>query len=483
MALIMLVSLYTVRAVLKALGVVDYGIFSAIGGVVTSMTFLTLVLDNASQRFFSLELSKESNNRLSLCFNSLFVVYIILAAFILLIIEVAGIWMIENKMTIPEDRISAALFVLHFSLGAFIITIITNPFRALLIANEQMDVYAYISIFESFAKLGIVFLLFNSPIDKLVFYSILIFVVSFITNSLYIFFSRKRARIPLSLKVDNNVVKEVFKYSSWTLFGTVSGVASIQGSSIVLNIFAGPIANAAFAIGTQVSNTIQHFASSFFTAVRPPLTKSYGSGEYGYMYRLFTFSNKTIFALTFTVVFPLFVNTEFVLKVWLGSVSEYMVDFVRIMLVYALILSLNNPITTIVQAAGKVKLYHSIVDGFCLLVLPLLYLGLKMNIPANYCLLVLIIVFLIAHILRLVILKKVIVFSIKGYSKSFVFPSLLVIIVCSIVILSFRLFVQDGVTSSIILLFISVVLSSICSFLVLFNKQERQKLISLIKKK
>ena len=482
MALIMLVSLYTVRAVLKALGVVDYGIFSAIGGVVTSMTFLTLVLDNASQRYFSLELSKGTNNRLSNCFNSLLVVYSVLAVVIVLIIEVVGIWMINNKMTIPDNRIGAALIVLHFTLASFILTIITNPFRALLIANEQMDAYAYISIFESIAKLGVAFLLIISPIDKLVFYSLLLFAVSLITNLLYITFSRKRVSIPLSFKTDKSIIKDIFNYSSWTLFGTISGVASIQGSSIVLNIFAGPIANAAFAIGTQVSNTIQQFSSSFFTAVRPPLTKSYGAGEYDYMNTLFSFSNKTIFALTFTVVFPLFVNTEFVLKVWLGNVSEYMVDFVRIMLVYALILSLNNPITTIVQAAGKVKMYHSIVDGFCLLVLPLLYMGLKMNIPANYCLLVLIVVFLIAHFLRLVILKKVIDFSIIKYIMAFVLPSLLVTTICFVFISIIRSFMPEGVFSSTILLLLSVVFPVFCSFYFLFKKSERQRLLSLIKR-
>ena len=210
MALIMLVSLYTVRAVLKELGVVDYGIFSAIGGVVTSMTFLTLVLDNASQRYFSLELSKGTNNRLFNCFNSLLVVYSILAVFIVLIIEVVGIWMINNKMTIPDNRIGAALIVLHFTLASFILTIITNPFRALLIANEQMDAYAYISIFESIAKLGVAFLLIISPIDKLVFYSLLLFAVSLITNLLYITFSRKRVCIPLSFKTDKSIIKDIF---------------------------------------------------------------------------------------------------------------------------------------------------------------------------------------------------------------------------------------------------------------------------------
>lgn len=483
MALIMLVSLYTVRAVLKALGVIDYGIFSAIGGVVTSMTFLTLVLDNASQRFFSLEIGKGKDNRLGTYFNSMLLVYGFLSLIIIAIIEFAGLWMINNKMTIPAERLSASYIVLHLSLASFVVTILTNPFRALLMSNEHMDVYAYVSIFDAISKLAIAFLLFRSPLDRLVFYSILIFSVTVISNGLYILFCRKKCPVPISIVLKKQVVSDIFKYSAWTLFGTVSGVASIQGCNILLNVFSGPIANTAFAISTQVSNSTQQFSSSFFTAVRPPLTKSYGAGDFHYMKKLFTFSNKTIFALTFTVVFPLFVKTKFILLLWLGDVSPFMVDFVRIMLVYALILTLNNPITTIIQAAGKVKQYHTIVDGFALTILPLLYLGLKVQIPVNYCLLVLILVFSIAHILRLIILKKVIGFSIKEYVISFVLPAFFVTVSCIICVMLLGYMFNDNPTTSVIILILCIILPVFFSGLLLFNKDEKRQLIHIIKRR
>lgn len=483
MVLIMLVSLYTVRAVLNALGVVDYGIFSAIGGVVTSMSFLTLVLDNASQRFFSLELGKGKDGQLDSYFNSMLIVYGALSFLIIIIIELAGLWMIGNKMTIPAERMSAAYLVLHFSLAAFVVTILTNPFRALIMSNEHMDVYAYVSIFDAVAKLLIAFLLYKSPIDRLVFYSILIFVVTTISNVLYIFFSRKRVPLRVTFKCKKNIVSSIFKYSAWTLFGTISGVASIQGCNIVLNVFVGPIANAAFAIGTQVSNTIQQFSSSFFTAVRPPLTKSYAVGDALYMNKLFAFSNKTIFALTFMVVFPIFVNTSFILRLWLGKVSPYMVDFVRVMLIYALVLSLSNPITTIVQAAGRVKLYHTVVDGFALLVLSLLYLGLKMNIEVRYCILILVIVFFIAHILRLMVLRKVIEFSIRDYIISFAMPALFVTIACVIGAMLLGNVLSESLVSSITSLCICILLPLFFSGLFLFTKEERKQLLQMLKKK
>lgn len=483
MALIMLVSLYTVRAVLKALGVVDYGIYNAIGGVVTSLSFLTSIMSNASQRFFSLEIGKENSSKLRDYFNGILTIYILLSVVIAFIIETGGIWLLENKLVIPEERVQAAYYVLHLSLVSFIITVVSNPFRALLIANEQMNAYAYISIFETFSKLAIVYFLLNSPFDKLILYAFLTLAVSLLTNALYVAFSRKKIPIALTLYYEKNVFKEVFAYSSWTLFGSLAGVANIQGCSIVLNVFCGPVANTAFAVATQVTHAVQQFSSNFYTAVRPPLTKSYGAKETTYMNKLFYFSNKTLFVLTFIVVFPLFMNTEFILRLWLGEITPFVVDFTHIMLIYALILSLNNPITTIVQAAGRVKLYHSVVDGFALLVLPLLYLGLKFQISVNLCLWVLVVIFLFAHVLRLIILKKVIRFSILNYIKSFVVPATLVTIFCT---MTFRLtatFFPKGIGHSLLSLFIGLLLPIVTSFLIMFSKTERMQILKLIRRK
>lgn len=482
MFLTMLVSLYTVRAVLSALGVVDYGVFNAIGGVVTSLSFITGVMANASQRFFSLEIGKGDNNKLDSFFNAILTIYLILSIVIVLIIESGGIWFLEHKLVVPEERMYAAKMVMHFSLATFIITIITNPFQALLISNEKMNIYAYVSIIEVVLKLLIVFLLYHSPIDKLIYYSFLIFIVSILVNSIYVIWCVKNTNIRYRIQVGGKEFKDIFSYSSWTLFGTVSGVASIQGSSIILNIFCGPVANTAFAIATQISNVIQQFASSFFTAVRPPLTKSYGANALDYMKRLYDFSNKTLFALTFAVVFPLFVKTEFILKLWLGDISPYMVCFVKTLMIYAMVMCLNNPITTIVQAAGKVKIYHLIVDGFSLIVLPLLYIFFRLGFDANYCLVVNVLVFSFAHILRLIVLKRVINYSIMDYCKSFMLPALGVIVVSVLVISVFSRILGDSIFASLSIVALCIVISLLSSFIILFSKEERSQLINLIKK-
>lgn len=481
MILIMLVSLYTVRLVLKILGVEDYGIYNAVGGVVTSMTFLTTVLSNASQRFFAVESAKDGDKGINQVFSSIFAVYIAISVLIIIIVEVGGVWLIANKLTIPAERVSVSYMVLHMSLATFIVNVLSAPFRALIIVNERMDIYAYVSIYEAVGKLLIVFLLYYTSIDKLLAYALLLLFITVTNNLFYIIFAFRKIKIRINKHVDRNVVKNVMGYSSWTLFGTVAGVANIQLNSILFNIFIGPIANVAFAIANQVSSAVQQLSTSFYTAVAPPLTKSYSSGNTEYMNSLFWFSSKAIFLLSFVILLPIFIQTEYILTLWLGEVTPYIVNFVRIILVYSLILAVGNPITSIVQAAGKVKQYHTIVDGFSLLVFPLSFIILKLGYSPELALIAMVIIFSIAHLLRLVVLSKTITFSIYKYIKKFILPCLVIMATCGIVIYVTGLYKCDGNKYlPLLYMLISVILSGVLTFMILFDKQERGKLISYI---
>lgn len=483
MALSMVVSLYTVRAVVNILGVEDYGLYNAIGGVVTSLSFLTAVLANASQRYFSIEIGKGSTGDVNKYFNAIFLAYLILVSFVFICIETVGVYLLNHTMTIPEGRLVASNWVLQFSLLTFIISLLGAPFFALIIAFEKMNIYAIVSILESFLKLGVVFLLLKSPIDQLVFYSILLMSLTMIANSIYVFNACRITKISFSFNVERGLLKNLFSYSGWTLFGTISGVAGTQGVSILLNVFSGPVANAAFAISSQISTTIQMFASSFFTAVRPPLTKSYSASNFDYMHSLFDISNKAIFALTFTIVLPLLTSTHFIMQIWLGNVSLYVVDFVRSMAVYALLISLSNPITTIVQAAGEVKKYHTVVDGFALLIMPLLYVYLRMGYDVKYAICITIIVFLIGHFLRLIVLRKVISFSIMHYIKGFAIPALFVSLLSFLVVKLAAMQMRDTLINNLIIIFISLSVSLAFSSLLLLNKDEKHILYNLVRRK
>ena len=478
----MLVSLYTVRAVLNILGVEDYGIYNAVGGVVTSLSFLTGVLANASNRFFAIELGKGKDGQLENCFNAMFAAYLGIAVLIFLVIEIGGVWMLNNVLTIPPGELSTATIVMHFSLAAFLLTIIANPFQALLIAKEEMRVYAYINLFESFAKLAVVYLLYKSPFDKLSYYAFLLFSVTLIVQLSYVFFSRRKAPIKLSLKIDVSIIKTIFGYSSWTLIGTLTGVASIQGVSIFLNVFIGPIANAAFAIATQISNTLQTFASSFYTAVRPPLIKSYAAKDYSYMNSLFSFSNKILFILTFIMVFPLCIKTDFVLKLWLGNVSEYMILSVRLMLLYAMMICLSYPITTVVQAAGKVKLYHGLVDGLTLISLPVAYVIFKLKLVVDAIVVMYVLVLFFAHFIRLWVMYKVVEFDYKQYVQFLLIPASIITIISYLTNNIIKQFFSSSLLGEICHVCVLVLIPLILSLFILFSRQDRQKIMELFRK-
>jgi len=482
MFFIMIVALFTVRVVLKNLGVEDYGIYNAVGGVVLSMTFLSRVLAVATQRFFSIAIGQNDINKLRKQFGSILFIYICLSAIIVFLAETIGLWFVANKMTIPPDRYSAALIAYQFAVASFIITIITNPHQALIIAHERMGVYAYASIIEVVLKLVIVYLLLISPIDKLVSYAFLMFISTLVSYGIYFIYCNVKFKNEIQHPFwDREEAKSVVSYSGWTMIGTLSGVCANQGLCIIINIFVGPIANAAFAIANQITGQVNSFANNFLVAIRPPMIKSYATKNYDRMYELFYATSKFSFILMYMVLLPLFVQMDEILHLWLGDVGDYMVSFSKLLLIYALILLFSNPITTIVQAAGNVKKYHLLVDGFSLVCLPISYVLFKLSFPAESAILVLIIVFLVAHVLRLYVLKQTIVFSIREYLKIIVLPVCFMIIVSYFVSLFICNMGEDNFFWIVTRCFLIAGLTICFSLYIILNQSERSLLLNYLR--
>ena len=357
MFFVMLVSLYTVRVVIKTLGVVDYGIFTAVGGIVLMMSFLSQTITFAAQRYFSFELGQNNMQRLQGVFGMVLVIYVITAIVIAIIAEIVGVWFLENKMIIPDERLDAAHWVLHFSLLSFIFHILYTPYNAMIIAHENMKAYAYISIIEVLLKLGIVYLLVLSNIDKLTLYSFLLLCISIVIALIYII------------------------YCYWYYHET-------------------------------------HFV---FKPNRKLFSElKYATGDYKEVLNLFYISSKYSFFLLYIIMVPLFFEIHFILQIWLGQVTSYMVDFSRLMLIYVIILSISNPISIVVQAAGNVKRYHGIVDSFTLLTLFVAYFFFLAKAPAQSVFYIMIIVFIIAHFIRLIVLK----YSIEFFFRDYNFPKI-----------------------------------------------------------
>lgn len=485
MFLTMAVSLYTVRVVIKTLSVQDYGLYGAVGGVILSFGLITGVLTNASQRFFSVEIGKGEAGRVQETFSTLFLTYIGVSFLVFVLAETIGLWFVRTQMTIPDDRLSAAIWVYQFALCSFIITLLTNPYHALIIAHERMNLYAYLSILDVILKLLIVYTLVLFDFDKLKLYAVLIFGSQLLVNCFYIAYCRRKytTDVKLKLNVDKNMFKSVFSYSSWTLFGSVAGMFNTQGMNLLLNVFFGPIANAAYSVASQIYHTVSLFATNFYTAVKPPLMKNYVSCNYDYVQKLFLFSSKAIFTLLFVIILPLIICTNQILLIWLGEVGEYMEIFVRLSLIYTMILIISYPITAIVQAGGHVKLYHGLVDGFSILALPFVYILFRLGCDAYWTYLTSIFVFAIAHILRIYILKKVFsVFQVGTYVFRFIVPAIVIFISSLLIMLYVKSLFNESLITTLVLCFISCLISAILSAFVLVSSDERQIIKNMFKK-
>jgi O-antigen/teichoic acid export membrane protein len=483
MFITMAVSLYTVRIVLNVLSVQDYGLYGAVGGIILAFSFISSVLDNASQRFFSYELGKDNEGKLQETFSTLYIIYLLVTVIIILLAETIGLWFLQNKMTIPAGRETAAMWVYQFALASFIVTIMATPYRAMIIAQEKMSLYAYLSIFDAIAKLMIAYLLMIYHGDKLIFYAILLFGLNLVNNLVYYIYCRfKYTETRLLWTFDKTMFRSIFSYSSWTLFGALAGICNTQGVNIVLNIFFGPVANAAYSIASQIYHTVGTFANNFYVAVKPPLIKNYAAGNYDYVHKLFTFSSKSLFTLLSLLAIPLMVCAEEILQLWLGQVGDYMVVFVKLSLVYVVILTISYPITAVVQAGGNVKIYHAVVDGFSLIVLPVVYVLFKIGLDAYWGYIVSVIVFAIAHCLRILVLKRVFnEFNVRKYLIGCMIPMIVIFATTYYVMLIVTESLPDGtwfLMAGFSLTAITVFI--LCAF-ILFTQTERQMVLNMIK--
>lgn len=415
----MAVSLYTSRVVLNTLGIENFGIYNVVGGIVTLFAFLNGAMASGTQRFLSYELGKKNYIQLGKIFSLTLSIHVLIAFVIFILAETAGLWLLYNKMIIPENRMDAAIWVYQFSILSFMISVIQVPYNASIIAHEKMSVYAYISIVDVILKLLVVFLLTWISVDKLKLYAGLIFGVSFFTAMIYQIYCRKQfLECKYYFVWDKSLFKTLFSYAGWNMFGNVASVAFGQGVNIVLNIFYGPVVNASRGIAFQVNGAITSFVYNFQVAVNPQIIKSYAADDRGYMMSLIFKSSKYSFFLLILLSLPFLMEMEFILRIWLKIVPEYSVSFCRLIIVNALIDTLSGPLMVAAQATGRIKIYQMTVGILLLLNLPLSYLFLKLGYVPDVTICISIVISLLALASRLIILHELIGLSISDFFKN-----------------------------------------------------------------
>lgn len=416
---IMLVTLYTSRVVLNTLGVTDYGIYNVVGGVVAMFGFINGSMSSATQRYITFALGKGDKENLQKVFSTALQIHVLIAALIIILGETVGLWFMYTQMQIPADRMDAAFWVLQCSIVSTAVMIISVPYNADIIAHEKMSAFAYISILEAVLKLAIVFALVLSPFDRLIFYAFLILAVQLLIRLCYSHYCSRHFEESKYRHVwDKSLFREMTGFAGWSMFGNLAGVLFGQGLNMLLNVFFGPVVNAARAVSVQVQSAIQQFVGNFQMALNPQITKTYAKGEMDEMHKLMFRSARFSFYLLFFLSLPVLFETNFILTVWLKTVPDDTVIFLRIMICTSLIYTLANPLIIANQATGKVRKYQIVCGSILLLILPVSYVCLKLGCPAYSVFIVHFVMESIAQLARMIMLRPLIGIRIADYIKN-----------------------------------------------------------------
>lgn len=477
----MLVSLYTVRVVLATLGAEDYGIYNVVAGVVTMFGFLSGAMATASQRYFSFDLGKKDEEHLKTTFSVTLQIYVCLALVVVFLAETLGLWFVNHKLVIPENRMAAANVIYQSAIVSFLFTLITTPYMADIIAHENMNIYAYVSISEAVLKLVIVFALRIIPYDKMIVYGFLLCAVSVINTSLYRVYCHKHyAECKFYFVKDNVLFKEMISYSGWNLFGSIASMVRTQGMTILINLFFGPVVSAARAVASQVNAAVLSFAQNFSTALRPQIIKSYAAGEKNAMLRMLMYGTKIVFFLMLIICVPLFFEVPYLMNLWLKDVPEHTAMFVRLVVIDVLIDSISYPVMSVVQATGKIKLYQAVVGGLLIFNLPVSYIFLKLGFPAETVFVVAIALSVAALFLRIIITQKMISFNLLAPFTKLLLLFVLLAALASVLPAVIISWFGSSFWKFVLFVLISVVWSGLVLFCVGLNRNEKKMMLEKI---
>ena len=474
MLFIMAISLFTSRIILNTLGVEDYGIYNVVGGIVAMFGFLSGSMSSATQRFIIFALGKGDKDRLKTVFSTTLQIHALVAFIIVLLCETIGLWFLYHKMLIPVERMDAAFWVLQSSIISTVVMIVSVPYNACIIAHEKMSAFAYISVIEVVLKLIIVYLLFVFPFDKLIIYAILTLIVQLFIRFCYSIYCHRHFQETKYEHVwDKNMFKEMTGFAVWSLWGNMSAILYTQGQNMLLNVFFGPVVNAARAIAVQVQTAVQQFLGNFQMALNPQITKNYASGNLEQMHSLMFRSARFSFLLLFFISLPVLLEAGFILSVWLKTVPDDAVVFTQIMICISLIYTTANPCVIANQATGKVRVYQMVVGGILLTILPISYLALKLGAPAYSVFVVHFCVESVAQFARMYMLRKTINLQMRQYLQNIYIPITATVVIAIIFPATVHMQMEDGWLRFILVGCTSVFSVGTSSFFIGFTKSER----------
>lgn len=485
MLLLIIVQLYTVPVVLKALGVEDYGIYNVVAGVVTMFSFIGGSLASGSQRFIAFELGKKNKERLKYIFDVTISIYIILAIIAFILLEAGGYYFLNNNMNIPANRLCAANWVFQLTILAFIINLISIPYNAAVIAHEKMSIFAYVSILECFLKLITVIILQFVLFDHLIVYSLLICFITIIIRIIYQVYCRKQFDECRNFKFvfDLYKSKDLLIYSWWNMIGSVALISRQQGLNIIINLFFGPLLNAAHSIGQQINGVLSQFINNVYMATRPQMTKLYANNEIKEMWSLVFHSSKLAFYLLMVLSIPLLLELDEILIIWLYKVPPYTSTIGKLMIISILIETLANQIIGAYQAQNKIKRYQVYSSTIILLNIPISYISILYfsNPIIPYVISVLLSVLYVCSIIWNA--RKELNMNIEEYVKQVILNVVVVYCFSILIVWSCIKMLEPSFLRILVTCIISLSASSLIIWLIGLDKTEKDFIIKVVKQK
>lgn len=456
----MVVALYTSRVVLNTLGVVDYGIYNVVGGFVAMFSMISGSLSGSVSRFLTFELGRGDMERLKITFATSLLIHVALAFIVLILAETLGLWFLNHQLTIPADRLYAANWVFQASVISFMLGLFSVPFNASIASHERMTAFAYIGILDTTLRLLIVLFIAYSPFhfDRLIVYALLLVAVSMSLQGVYLWYCRKHfEECRFRFRFNKKCWKEMSSFAGWNFIGSSSTLLKDHGVNILLNLFIGPVLNAARGVAGSVNTAVTSFAGNFMTALGPQITKSYATNDRVYMISLVERGSRFSFYILWVLMLPILFETEFILTLWLKQYPEHTVNFVRLTLLLSLCEVLSNTLITLQVATGKIRNYQLAVGGMQMMNFPLSYLCLKMGLPPESVLVVALIVSVMCLLLRLYFLRLMVGLSARSFLRN-VGVNVLTVVFTSVVFptITFCIF-PEGVLRFCMVVFISVV--------------------------
>ena len=486
MAIVLIVSLYTTRVVLAALGVVDYGVYNVVCGFVTLFSFLNATMSNSIQRYFNYEMGKNGDEAIGNVYVTSLMIQCIIAIIVVLLIETFGLWYVNNKMVIPDERMTDANWVFQFATISLVLVIMQVPFSAAIMAHEKMDYYAIVSVIDALLKLAIALYVKHAVTEsRLLFYGACIMGISIFDFLMYFGYSKlKFKNLRFKWMFDKVMFKSMLSFSGWRTMECFAFMMKGQGLNIILNFYFGPVINAANAIAVQVSNAVEGFRTNLFTAFNPQVVQSYADGNCSRTKSLMFGMSKIAFILIFMISLPLVIELDYVLALWLGGeVPEYTSIFTILFIINMLITVFNVPLTIVVGATGHVKRYSIIQTVNVLAIVPLAILALNIiDLPQVVYYVSLSVIF-INQIIVTFVARREFPFSIREYLKKVIMPCIVILLISPVIPLLIRHLMTSSFLRLVVICIVSVLIVIATAYFLALDVNEKDMVKSFLNKK